>query len=282
MWSFLKRSKEEEYDEEYFLDEELEDEEDEYDEYEEEDEEAEEFDEPPVLSKRQLKKTSTKEKKVPEEAVSKLQQVEIELEQVERENLKLITELAMVEAIPKDYEAKIFELTTLKNRYKQLKEDYQVQKESLALYRRKIERYVLKVRQYEEELALKQEEISQFNTTNHYSSINQLDEQFYTEELAQVKRELAEAHSQLRKLNEKEEPGLSKEDIGEVLLDAKKQAKKIIQEAQTKATVITDEMNSKVILLRQLEKVEKNYREYYGQIQHTKDEFSQIMHSHRA
>lgn len=192
----------------------------------------------------------------------------------------LENELATITAVPKDYETRMLELRQVKSQYNQLLQENTNQLDELAISRKKVERYTEKIRQFEKELLLKQEEIERLLSDQVIIRTNEVTDTAVYEELANVRQELAAANRKLE-LTSVSETNLSKEDIGEVLLDAKKQAKEIIYLAQRQANTVTQEIKHKAIVLKRLERAEKEYNNYYEKIKELKEEsertFSQII-----
>ncbi|OJG74698.1 hypothetical protein RV12_GL002453 [Enterococcus quebecensis] len=188
----------------------------------------------------------------------------------------LENELSMVQAVPKDYDARMAELEQVKSKYNTLLRESNRQIDETDLNRKKAERFANKIRQYEQELLAKQEEIDKLSEDRIVimASDTPTDTGAY-EELAKVRQELETAKRQLAQKTIDVDQQLSKEDIGEVLLEAKKQAKEIINQANQRAQLINEETKRKAGVLKRLERAEQEYQNYYKRIKDVKEESEQ-------
>lgn len=209
--------------------------------------------------------------------------VESEVAELKEENESLENELATVQAVPKDYEARLVELQQLQRQYDDLSRDHTRQTDELDLNRKKAERFSQKIRQYEQELLSKQDEIDKLSEDRIVimaSDPVNTDTGTY-EELSRVRQELEAAKRRLAQQELSNETKLSKEDIGEVLLEAKRQAKEIINQANHRAQLVNEEVQRKAAILKRLERAEKEYTNYYNRIKNVKEEselvFNQII-----
>lgn len=212
-----------------------------------------------------------------------LTKVESERNALEETNTSLENELATVQAVPKDYEARIVELQQLQRRYDELSRESTRQSDELDLNRKKADRFAQKVRQYEQELLAKQDEINKLSEDRIVIMSNDpvtTDTATY-EELSRLRQELDSARRRLAQQEFTNETKLSKEDIGEVLIEAKRQAKEIVNQANHRAQLINEEVQRKAVILKRLEQAEREYTNYYNRIKNVKEEselaFSQII-----
>ncbi|MFD2386986.1 coiled-coil domain-containing protein [Enterococcus rivorum] len=206
-----------------------------------------------------------------------------EIESLHLTNQSIENELATVQAMPKDYEARLAELKQVKIQYNGLLRENNRYLDELDLSRRKVERYASKIKQFEKELTLKQEEIdklSEHQVVVTPAETKVVDTSAY-EELARVKSELETAKRQLVQKEAESSVQLSKEELGEILIEAKRQAKEIINQANRRAQLVEEETNRKAVVLKQLEKATKEYASYYNRIKNVQEEsehaFNQII-----
>jgi chromosome segregation ATPase len=205
-----------------------------------------------------------------------VKQLQTELEASRQVSESLKNELSMVEAVPKDYEARMAELEQIKSKYNNLLRDSNRQIDENDLNRKKVERFAEKIKQYEQELLAKQEEIDKLSEDRIVIMPQEpaVDTKAQ-EELARVRQELEKTKKLLAEKEVVESEQLSKEDIGEVLLGAKKQAKEIINKATQRAQMIDEDTKRKTAVLKRLERAEQEYQNYYKRIKDVKEESEQ-------
>ncbi|MFK4567305.1 hypothetical protein [Enterococcus sp. UD-01] len=205
-----------------------------------------------------------------------VKQLQTELEASRQVSESLKNELSMVEAVPKDYEARMAELEQIKGKYNNLLRDSNRQIDENDLNRKKVERFAEKIKQYEQELLAKQEEIDKLSEDRIVIMPQEpaVDTKAQ-EELARVRQELERTKKLLAEKEAIESEQLSKEDIGEVLLGAKKQAKEIINKATQRAQMIDEDTKRKTAVLKRLERAEQEYQNYYKRIKDVKEESEQ-------
>ena len=206
-----------------------------------------------------------------------MNKLQAEVDDLRQVNQELENDLATTQAVPKDYDSRMSELQQVKSQYNNLLRENNRQLDELDLNRKKAERFSNKIKQYEQELLAKQEEIDKLSEERIVimgSDTTEVDNATY-EELAHLRQELETAKRRLAQQEVESGTQLSNEDIGEVLLEAKRQAKEIVNQANHRAQLVSDETKRKAGFLKRLEKAEQEYNNYYKRIKDVKEESEQ-------
>ncbi len=190
--------------------------------------------------------------------------------QQEKENLEL--QYASIKALPKHYQQVEEEKETLKKDLRQAKEEERfIRDESLHLKEEK-QQLDIELRQFKKELAYKQDEVDRLTSqVLNSSSFNKDDEEKLKMELAAVKEELRRASDKLVERRDfLRDQQITKEEIADVMLDAKAKARQILDEANYEGRRIVDDAKNEMNI------VNKEAKVFYQRMLRTREDSEQL------